>query len=163
MHHPRNVGMKGESRLAETLSFTRADRADAWLKYSASSSMPICLRPVSKAAVHVETWPQKQSSTTSPGSEYRPILRTTPAFLPSKGSHKIGSIYDSRVVGDTDNTPDARFGSIMNTCRAIQFGPTHFRRICRVGCRVLTASPPMRPLKVGPLNGDGFDALLSRC
>jgi hypothetical protein len=31
-HHPRNVGMKGESRLAATLSFTRAKRADAWLK-----------------------------------------------------------------------------------------------------------------------------------
>ena len=33
---------------------------------------------------------------------------------------------------------------------AIQFGVTHFRRICRVCYRVLTASPPMRLLPVKP-------------
>jgi hypothetical protein len=54
-------------------------------------------------------------------------------------------------------------GSVMNGWRAIQFGVTHFRRICRLCYRVFTASPPMRPSTAGPLNGDDFGSLLSRC
>ena len=67
------------------------------------------------------------------------------------------------IIGHAEDTPDGRFGSMMNTCRAIQFGPTQLRRICRVGCRVFAASPPMRPSRVGPLKGDSFGPLLSRC
>src|SRR5579863_1869515 len=52
---------------------------------------------------------------------------------------------------------------IMNAWCAIQFGVTHFRSVCRVCYRVFTASPPMRPSKADPLDGDGFGSLLSRC
>jgi hypothetical protein len=58
--------------------------------------------------------------------------------------------------------PGGQFGSIMNAWRAIQFGVSHFRRICRVCYGVFTASPPMRPSKAGLLNGDGFGCLFNR-
>jgi hypothetical protein len=46
----------------------------------------------------------------------------------------------------------------MNARLAIQFGVTD---ICRVYYRVFTASPPMRPSRLGPLMDDDFGFLLT--
>ena len=43
---------------------------------------------------------------------YRPILRATPAFLTSLGSHEIGRIYDSRMVGHPEVGRKRRWGKL---------------------------------------------------